>query len=74
MITINLKLHNCQISLGGRVLQDEYNIEAAASKLMLKPQPKTGSKNWTRLIEKVYEVDPLKCEGCGAEMKLIAFV
>jgi hypothetical protein len=22
----------------------------------------------------VYEVDPLKCEGCGAQMKLIAFI
>ena len=55
-------------------LPDEQNIEAAASKLNLQPQAKTGSKTWARLIAKVYEVDPLKCEGCGAEMKLIAFI
>jgi len=55
-------------------LQDNLKIEAAASKLILKPQAKTSSKTWARLIAKVYEVDPLKCEGCGAQMKLIAFI
>lgn len=41
---------------------------------MLKPQLKGGSKTWARLIAKVQEVDPLKCEGCGGAMKLIAFI
>ena len=55
-------------------LPDDLIIEAAASKLMRKSQLKTGSKSWARLIAKVYEADPLKCESCGAEMKLIAFI
>jgi hypothetical protein len=55
-------------------LPDEQNIEAAASKLNLQPQPRVGSKTWARLIAKVYEVDPLKCESCGADMKLIAVI
>ncbi len=57
-----------------RALQNDLKIEASASKLIVKPQAKTGSKTWARLIAKVYEVDPLKCEGCGAQMKLIAFI
>jgi hypothetical protein len=55
-------------------IQTALEIEAAASKLILKSQPKAGAKNWARLIAKVYEVDPLKCESCGGEMKLIAFI
>ena len=34
----------------------------------------TGYKSWAGLIAKVYEADPLKCDSCGAEMKLIAFI
>ncbi len=29
---------------------------------------------WAALIKKVYEVDPLLCPFCGAEMKVIAFI
>ncbi|MBA3565121.1 MAG: transposase [Gammaproteobacteria bacterium] len=28
--------------------------------------------NWARLIQKVYEIDPLKCPDCGATMRIIA--
>ncbi|MBX9586552.1 MAG: hypothetical protein K2X50_04770 [Gammaproteobacteria bacterium] len=38
--------------------QHNLKIEAAASKLILKPQLKAGSKTWARLVAKVYEVDP----------------
>ncbi|MDQ2994766.1 MAG: transposase, partial [Pseudomonadota bacterium] len=31
-------------------------------------QPKKSSANWAKLIRKVYEVDPLKCEQCGEVM------
>ena len=30
--------------------------------------------NWARLIQKVYEVDPLECSHCGATMRIIAFI
>jgi hypothetical protein len=30
--------------------------------------------NWARLIQKVYEVDPLKCTRCGATMRIIALI
>lgn len=35
---------------------------------------KPASQHWARWIKKVYEVDPLICKKCGADMKIIAFV
>ncbi len=32
------------------------------------------SSLWARLIKKVYEIDPLKCDQFSAAMKIIAFV
>jgi hypothetical protein len=29
---------------------------------------------WAQLIKRIYEVDPLLCPTCGAEMKIIGFV
>jgi hypothetical protein len=34
----------------------------------------TPSKGWAEMIRKVYEIDPLLCPHCGAEMKVIAFI
>jgi len=31
-------------------------------------------KNWARLIQKIYEVDPLKCPKCQGSMRVIAFI
>ncbi len=33
-----------------------------------------ASSTWARLILKIFEVDPLRCEKCGGEMKVIAFI
>lgn len=30
--------------------------------------------NWARLIQQVYEVDPLECPNCGATMRIIALI
>ena len=30
-------------------------------------------QNWARLIQKIYEVDPLLCPKCQGEMRIIAF-
>ena len=30
--------------------------------------------SWAKLIRRVYEIDPLLCPFCGAEMKVLAFV
>jgi len=37
--------------------------------------PPTPAKlRWAALIRKIYEVDPLLCPKCGAEMKIVAFI
>ena len=38
------------------------------------PRRRIPSKKWRELIKKVWEVDPLECPNCGAEMKLIALI
>ena len=38
------------------------------------PNGRTCRRAWARLIYQVYEVDPLKCPKCGAQMKIIAFI
>ncbi len=35
---------------------------------------KAARIRWAALIKRVYEVDPLKCKKCGAQMKIIAFI
>ncbi|MFH1991566.1 MAG: hypothetical protein ABIK98_04055 [Pseudomonadota bacterium] len=35
---------------------------------------KAFRKNWARLIQKVYEVDPLTCPKCQGSMRVIAFI
>ena len=32
------------------------------------------NRSWARLIQKIYEVDPLLCPRCGKKMKIIAFI
>ena len=36
--------------------------------------PRLTSKTWRQLIHKVWEVDPMVCIRCGAEMKIIALI
>ena len=31
-------------------------------------------RNWARLIQKIYEVDPLTCPKCQGWMKILAFI
>jgi len=35
---------------------------------------KDSRQNWARLIQKIYEVDPLVCPKCQGPMKIIAFI
>ena len=35
---------------------------------------KASRRSWARLIQKIYEVDPLKCPQCGQRMKVIAVI
>ncbi len=35
---------------------------------------KEHRKNWARLIQKIYEVDPLTCPKCSGTMKILSFI
>ncbi len=35
---------------------------------------KESRQNWARLIQKIYEVNPLICPKCKGSMKIIAFI
>jgi hypothetical protein len=35
---------------------------------------KAFRRNWVRLIQKIYEVDPLICAKCSGKMKVIAVI
>ena len=43
---------------------------------ILKPEDssKEYGKNWARLIQKIYEVDPLACPKCSGAMKVISII
>ncbi|MDI6775970.1 MAG: hypothetical protein QMD03_01820 [Syntrophales bacterium] len=43
---------------------------------ILEPQgnEKAFRKNWARLIQKIYEVDPLVCPKCQGTMRIISFI
>jgi len=49
--------------------------DAAVAYILEPPMPdKAFRKNWARLIQKIYEVDPLVCPSCRGEMRVIAFI
>ncbi|OGR11583.1 MAG: hypothetical protein A2277_04685 [Desulfobacterales bacterium RIFOXYA12_FULL_46_15] len=35
---------------------------------------KESRQNWARLIQKIYEVDPLVCPKCQGTMRIISFI
>jgi len=47
---------------------------ASAMPVLAPSPPERASPGWRDLIRRVYEVDPLTCPACGAEMKVIAFI
>ncbi len=38
------------------------------------PSPVPRSWDWATLLQRVWDVDALKCEGCGGRMKFIAVI
>jgi hypothetical protein len=36
--------------------------------------PDRGITSWAKMLRKVYEVDPLLCTLCGAEVRILSFI
>lgn len=52
----------------------ENKDESIPSILEANGSSKEYRKNWARLIQKIYEVDPLTCPKCSGEMKVISVI
>ena len=53
------------------------DTEQAASASLPEPtaaERKQLRRSWAQLIRRIYEVDPLVCRECGAEMRILAFI
>ena len=64
--------HYSNVSRGKRKKQNEDGMIPP----ILEPDgsSKEHRKNWARLIQKIYEVDPLTCTKCQGKMCIIAFI
>jgi len=60
------------VSRGKRKKQDQDGMLPS----ILEPDgsSKEYRRNWARLIQKIYEVDPLTCTKCQGKMRIIAFI
>jgi hypothetical protein len=60
------------VSRGKRKLRNEDELIPS---IMDPEEPSMAHKrNWARLIQKIYEVDPLTCAKCRGRMRIIAFI
>jgi hypothetical protein len=72
------------VSRGKRRRHDEADIDAAppdgrsvpsaTAARDHSPDARALRRSWAQLIKRVFEVDPLLCPSCGAEIKIIAFI
>ncbi|MBL7177711.1 MAG: hypothetical protein ISS66_17965 [Desulfobacteraceae bacterium] len=64
--------HYSNVSRGKRKKQGQDRMIPS----ILEPDgsSKEHRKNWSRLIQKIYEVDPLMCPKCHGRMKILAFI
>jgi len=38
------------------------------------PQMQARRRRWAELLQRIFEVDPLRCPRCGGDMRIVAFV
>ncbi len=63
--------------LAGRMLKWRHSGFSVHNQVRVKAGDATGRRckaNWARLIQKVYEIDPLQCSNCGGAMRIIALI
>ena len=57
-----------------RVEQHKKFIENNFQEIEYEPPPRGVSASWARCIKWVFEVDPLACDKCGHQMRIVAFL
>jgi hypothetical protein len=63
--------HHSKVSRGKR---KETEDDGVPSILEADQGSKEYRKNWARLIQKIYEVDPLTCPKCQGRMRIVSFI
>jgi hypothetical protein len=72
--------HYSNVSRGKRKRQDQDGLIPSILEPVEDPDfsgdgsSKEHRKNWARLIQKIYQVDPLTCVKCGGTMGIISFI
>ena len=72
--------HYSNVSRGKRKKQDQDGLIPSILEPVENPDfsgdgsSKEFTKSWARLIQKIYEVDPLTCPKCSKTMKIISFI
>ncbi|NIV47422.1 MAG: hypothetical protein GWN46_11730 [Gammaproteobacteria bacterium] len=66
--------HYSNRSRGARRLVESADEPAGPIRLDEPPADSRRKASWARLIQKVYEVDPLECANCGGSMRIIALI
>ena len=61
-------------SRGARRLIENGDDTAGSIHIDEPPANTRRKANWARLIQKAYEVDPLECDNCGSNMRIIAVI
>ena len=61
-------------SRGARRLIENGDDTAGSIRIDDTPANTRCKASWARLIQKVYEVDPLECVNCGGNMRIIALI
>jgi hypothetical protein len=64
--------HYSNVSRGKRKKQNQDELIPS----ILEPDgsSKEYRRNWSRLIQKIYETDPLCCPRCQGRMRILAFI
>ena len=64
--------HYSNVSRGKRKKHDQDSMIPS----ILEPygSSREHKRNWARLIQKIYEIDPLTCPKCQGRMRILAFI
>ena len=62
-----------EATIGARRGDGEHALSVRADR-DCSPDARALRRSWAQLIKRVYDVDPLLCPSCGAEMRIIAFI
>ena len=70
----NARLRARVIALGRTEGEGDESPDGPTSRIPETPRKVAARSRWARLLARVYEVFPLHCPDCGADMRILAFL